>query len=109
MEDVRDGLLARILERGKSLLVRLDLGSDIVSQISDVAVNEGIHTGIFSIIGALTNAQIAFYDQESMSLWWTNRLSRSPAQATFPPETESFLSMPMRFWPARKENAEAAT
>jgi uncharacterized protein len=65
IEDVRDGLLTRILERGKSLLVRLDHGADLVSQISDIAVNEGINTGIFSIIGALTHARIAFYDQES--------------------------------------------
>lgn len=58
-------MLVRILEQGKSLLARLDYGADIVSQITDVAANEGIGTGIFSIIGALTHAQIAFYDQEA--------------------------------------------
>jgi predicted DNA-binding protein with PD1-like motif len=65
MEDVRDELLVRNLERGKSLLVRLDRGADVVSQISEMAESEGISTGVFCIIGALTQAQIAFYDQES--------------------------------------------
>jgi predicted DNA-binding protein with PD1-like motif len=59
------GLLVRKLEWGKSLLVRLDHNADVVSQISEVAADEGIQTGIFSLIGALTHAQIAFYDQES--------------------------------------------
>jgi predicted DNA-binding protein with PD1-like motif len=58
-------LLVRKLESGKSLLVRLDHNADVVSQIAEVAANEGIQTGIFSLIGALTHAQIAFYDQES--------------------------------------------
>jgi predicted DNA-binding protein with PD1-like motif len=65
MEDVRDSLLVRNLERGRSLLVRLDHGADVVSQISEVAANDQIQTGVFCIIGALTHAQIAFYDQES--------------------------------------------
>jgi predicted DNA-binding protein with PD1-like motif len=36
-----------------------------VDQISKLAVEEGIHTGMFSVLGALTQAEIAFYDQES--------------------------------------------
>ncbi len=58
-------LLVRNIETGRNLLVRLDHGADIVSQISEAAASERIHTGVFSIIGALTDAQIAFYDQES--------------------------------------------
>jgi predicted DNA-binding protein with PD1-like motif len=57
-------LLVRELQRGRSLLVSLDYGADVVNQISELAGNEGIQTGVFSMIGALTQAEIAFYDQE---------------------------------------------
>jgi predicted DNA-binding protein with PD1-like motif len=59
------GLFVRVLKRGRLLLVRLDYGADLVDQISKLAVDEGIHTGTFSVLGALTQAEIAFYDQES--------------------------------------------
>jgi len=59
------GLFVRELKRGRLLLVRLDHGADLVDQISKLAVDEGIHTGTFSVLGALTQAEIAFYDQES--------------------------------------------
>jgi predicted DNA-binding protein with PD1-like motif len=59
------GLLVRELKGGRSLLVRLDHGVDLVDQISKLAVAEGIRTGTFSALGALTQAEIAFYDQES--------------------------------------------
>jgi len=58
-------LLVRELKRGRSLLVRLDHGADLVNQISELAVDESIHTGAFSVLGALIQAEIAFYDQES--------------------------------------------
>jgi predicted DNA-binding protein with PD1-like motif len=59
------GLLVKELKRGRALLVRLDHGADLVDQISELAADEGIHTGAFSVLGALTQAEIAFYDQES--------------------------------------------
>jgi uncharacterized protein len=59
------GLLVRELERGRYLLVRLDHGADLVDQISRLAINEGINICTFSVLGALTQAEIAFYDQES--------------------------------------------
>jgi uncharacterized protein len=58
------GLIVRELKRGRFLLVRLDHGADLVDQISELAADEGIHTGAFSVLGALTQAEIAFYDQE---------------------------------------------
>lgn len=58
-------LLVRELKRGRSLLVRLDHGADLADQIYKLAVDEGIHTGVFSALGALTQAEIAFYNQES--------------------------------------------
>ena len=47
------------------MLVRLDHGADLMDQISELAVDEGIQTGAFSVLGALIQAEIAFYDQES--------------------------------------------
>ena len=47
------------------MLVRLDHGADLIDQISELAVDEGIQTGAFSVLGALIQAEIAFYDQES--------------------------------------------
>ena len=58
-------LLVRELKQGRSLFVRLDHGADVVNQISELAVDEGIHSGAFSVLGSLTQAKIAFYDQES--------------------------------------------
>jgi uncharacterized protein len=58
-------LLVRELKRGRSMLVRLDHGADLMDQISELAVDEGIQTGAFSVLGALIQAEIAFYDQES--------------------------------------------
>jgi uncharacterized protein len=59
------GLLVREFKRGRSLLVRLDHGADLVVQISKLAVDEGIHTGTFSVLGAMTQAEIAIYNQKS--------------------------------------------
>lgn len=44
------------------MLVRLDHGADLMVQIPEIAVDEGIQTGAFSVIGALIQAEIAFYD-----------------------------------------------
>lgn len=58
-------MLVRELKGSRSLLVRLDHGADLVDQISKLAVDEGIRAGTFSALGALIQAEIAFYDQES--------------------------------------------
>lgn len=58
-------MLIRELQRGKCLLARLDHDADLVNQISELARIEGIQTGVFSVLGALTQAKLAFYDQES--------------------------------------------
>jgi uncharacterized protein len=58
-------LLIRELQRGRCLLARLDHRADLVRQISELALVEGIQTGVFSALGALTQAKLAFYDQES--------------------------------------------
>ncbi len=50
---------------GRCLIARLDHGIDIVSQIAGLAKNEKIVTGIFGAIGALMQAELAFYDQAS--------------------------------------------
>ncbi|MFB3765707.1 MAG: PPC domain-containing DNA-binding protein [Methanotrichaceae archaeon] len=50
---------------GRCLIARLDHGMDIVDQITDLAKNEKIAVGSFSAIGALMQAEFAFYDQVS--------------------------------------------
>ncbi len=58
-------MLAQDLRLGRCLIARLDYGIDIISQITDLAKNEKIGTGIFSAIGALMQAELAYYDQLS--------------------------------------------
>ncbi len=58
-------MLAQDLLLGRCIIARLDHGMDIISQIADLARDEKIETGIFSAIGALMQAELAFYDQVS--------------------------------------------
>jgi len=53
----------RNFEQGRCFLARLDLDTEIISQIADLAKREGIKTGVFSVIGALKRAELAYYDQ----------------------------------------------
>lgn len=56
-------MIVRGLMQGRSLLVGLDHGEDIVRQISNLLDKEKIETAALWAIGALTKAEIAFYDQ----------------------------------------------
>lgn len=60
-----DGILAHDLKLGRCLVARLGHGADILGQIADLAKNEKIETGTFSAIGALMQAELAYYDQSS--------------------------------------------
>lgn len=62
---VEDGLLIRGFEQGRCLLARLDHGAEIISQIADLAKLEKVETGVCSAIGALSGAELAYYDQVS--------------------------------------------
>ena len=53
----------RNFEQGRCFLARLDLDTEIISQIADLAKREEIKTGVFSVIGALKRAELAYYDQ----------------------------------------------
>lgn len=55
----------RKFEQGRCLLASLDLGAEIIGQITDLAKSEGIEAGVLSAIGALKRAELAFYDQAS--------------------------------------------
>jgi len=46
-------------------VARLDHGTDIIGQITDLAVEKGIKTGFLSVIGALSRAELGYYDQVS--------------------------------------------
>lgn len=43
----------------------LDHGTDIIGQITDLAKEKEIETGFLSVIGALSRAQMGYYDQAS--------------------------------------------
>jgi predicted DNA-binding protein with PD1-like motif len=58
-------LLVRGLKQGRCLLIRLDHGADIIKQISDILDKEKIEAAALWVIGALTEAEIAYYDQTS--------------------------------------------
>ena len=59
-------LLKRDFRQGRYLLARLDHGADIIGQISCLARDEKIETGVFSVIGALSRAELNYYDQASL-------------------------------------------
>lgn len=48
---------------GRCLLARLDHGAEIISQITDIARERKIRAAAISAIGALTRADLGFYDQ----------------------------------------------
>lgn len=58
-------LLKRGFKQGRCLLIRLDHGADIVKQVSDLLDKEKIDAAAFFAIGALAEAEIAYYDQTS--------------------------------------------
>jgi uncharacterized protein len=58
-------LLIRDFRQGRCLLASLEYGADIIGQISRLAGDEKIETGIFDAIGALSRAELGYYDQVS--------------------------------------------
>ena len=46
-------------------MARLDHGTNIISQITDLAREKEIKTGFLSVIGALSWAELGYYDQVS--------------------------------------------
>jgi predicted DNA-binding protein with PD1-like motif len=59
-------MLTNNFGQGRCLLTRLDHGADILHQAGRLAKEEGIKTGILTAIGALSLAELAYYDQRSM-------------------------------------------
>jgi uncharacterized protein len=58
-------MLIRDFKQGRILFARLDHGADIIGQITNLAEENGIETGALSAIGALTRAELGYYDQVS--------------------------------------------
>lgn len=50
---------------GRFLLGRLEHGSEVIKSITDFARNKKIKTAIFTLIGAIMRAKIAYYNQQS--------------------------------------------
>ncbi len=58
-------MLIRDFKQGRAILTRLDHGADIISQITNLAEENGIEAGALSAIGALSRAKLGYYDQLS--------------------------------------------
>ena len=58
-------MLIRDFRQGRCLMARLDHGADIIGQITDLAEEKEIETGFLSVIGALSRAELGYYDQVS--------------------------------------------
>ena len=44
----------------------LTMAAEIISQISDLARDAEIEMGVFGVIGALSQAELSYYDQDSL-------------------------------------------
>lgn len=58
-----DGLMIEESFPGRSLLARLDHGAEIMGQITEIARDRNIKAAAISAIGALSRADLGFYDQ----------------------------------------------
>lgn len=58
-------MLIRDFKQGRIYFARLDHGADIINQITNLAEENGIETGALSAIGALSRAELGYYDQAS--------------------------------------------
>ncbi|KXB06350.1 hypothetical protein AKJ53_00585 [candidate division MSBL1 archaeon SCGC-AAA382F02] len=52
-------------ENGKYLIIRAEHGSDLIEFITEVAEKKNIQAGTFTAMGALKNAKLGYYDQNS--------------------------------------------
>jgi len=58
-------VVIREFENGRSLLARLEHGEEIIGQITSIIREKDIRAGQLSVIGALEQAEIGYYDQVS--------------------------------------------
>jgi len=58
------GSVSKRIAIGRSLLVRAEYDSEIISFITELVRKNKIMTACFTAIGALKNAKLGFYDQE---------------------------------------------
>ena len=56
-------MLIRDCSQGRSLLARLDNGAEIIGRITDIVRERKIEAATFYAIGALTRADLGYYDQ----------------------------------------------
>ncbi|MFH1645728.1 MAG: PPC domain-containing DNA-binding protein [Candidatus Omnitrophota bacterium] len=49
---------------GRKFIGRFGHKKDLLAEISDFCKKENVRLGVFSVIGALTNVNMGFYDQE---------------------------------------------
>ncbi|NYT02325.1 MAG: DUF296 domain-containing protein [Methanosarcinales archaeon] len=68
-------MMAREYETGRSLVASLDFGTEITEGILSLAEMEGVDMAAVSAIGALSRAEIGYYDQTSHQ-YRTTRIDR---------------------------------
>ncbi len=56
-------MMVREYQPARHMMTRLDKGLDLVEQITSLALKEGIETATFTAIGALSRAELSYYDQ----------------------------------------------
>ena len=56
-------MLIRYCSQGRSVLASLDNGTEIIGQITDLTKDMGIEAAFISAIGALSQADLGYYDQ----------------------------------------------
>lgn len=62
----------------RSIIAGLQIGEDLIEQIISAAYSAGFKTAVFSVIGALSSFEIAFYDQGVQE--YRRREVQSPAE-----------------------------
>ncbi|MCK5706570.1 MAG: DNA-binding protein [Candidatus Aureabacteria bacterium] len=52
-----------LVNMGRTFIGRLEKGADILKSLTEICKKENIRSGAFSLIGAVTSANVGYYDQ----------------------------------------------
>lgn len=54
-----------LVEKGRKFIGRFHSKADLLESLSQLCTSENIRLGVFSVIGALTNVKLGYYNQEA--------------------------------------------
>lgn len=66
---------------GRSFIGRFQHDSELLGELKDFVARERIQSGVFSIMGAVKNAELSFYDQEKKV--YVNKIYRKPLEIVY--------------------------